>query len=240
MLREPTVGTTEAGAARKPLVWTAQMVRPLADRGAGGPGAYLRGSFHLEGVRGGETLFVSALGLELAAAVFLQEEAPGWLYQLKHGATTIWERWDAIRPDGSAFASGMNSYNHYAYGAVCQWLFESVAGFRLDPENPGFRHIVFEPLIVPALGRVGASHESRAGRIEAGWGLEGERATYSVTVPEGAYATLLLRPQYQDIQVNGRSLDRAAGKVATSSPLGPGRHDITFWISSNHKREELQ
>ena len=76
---------------------------------------------------------------ELAASLFLQEEAPGWLYQVKTGATTIWERWDAIQPDGSTHPSGMNSYNHYAYGAVCQWLFESVAGFRPDPKSAGLQ-----------------------------------------------------------------------------------------------------
>ena len=56
---------------------------------------------------------------ELAASVFLQEEVPGWLYQVKTGATTIWERWDAIKEDGLPFDPAMNSYNHYAYGAVC-------------------------------------------------------------------------------------------------------------------------
>ena len=57
----------------------------------------------------------------------------------------------------------MNSYNHYAYGAVCQWLFEAVAGFRPDPENPGFKHIIFEPVIMPALSPVAASHDAATG-----------------------------------------------------------------------------
>ena len=104
---------------------------------------------------------------ELAATLFLQEEAPGWLYQVKTGATTIWERWDAIQPDGSTHPSGMNSYNHYAYGAVCQWLFEFVAGFRPDPGQPGFKSVIFEPTIIPSLSPVSASHDSAAGRIEA-------------------------------------------------------------------------
>ena len=101
---------------------------------------------------------------DLAAAVFLQEEVPGWLAQVKRGATTIWERWDAIREDGSIFEPKMNSYNHYAYGAVCQWLFESVAGFRPDPGVPGFKHIIFEPTIIPQLSPVKADHDSAAGR----------------------------------------------------------------------------
>src|SRR5690606_31173961 len=88
---------------------------------------------------------------ELAARMFLQEEVPGWLFQVKMGATSIWERWDSLREDGSINGEQMNSYNHYAYGAVCQWLFESVAGFRPDSEHPSFRHILFEPTIIPEL-----------------------------------------------------------------------------------------
>jgi alpha-L-rhamnosidase len=168
---------------------------------------------------------------ELAASVFLQEELPGWLYQVKMGATTIWERWDAIFPDGTTHPEGMNSYNHYAYGAVCQWLFEAVAGFRPDPEIPGFRHIVFEPMIIPALAPVSAHHDSAAGRIEAGWTLEGDTATYRVTVPEGATATLVLAPRYQDIVVDGQQLGWSGGKEATRSPLAPGSHIVTFRIS---------
>src|SRR4029078_10981781 len=88
---------------------------------------------------------------ELAASVFLQEEVPGWLYQIKRGATTIWERWDAIKADGSIFDPSMNSYNHYAYGAVCPCMVGAVAGFAPDPKIPGFKHIIFEPAVIPAL-----------------------------------------------------------------------------------------
>ena len=75
--------------------------------------------------------------VDLAEKLFLQPDVPGWLYQVEQGATTIWERWDAIRADGTIYDPDMNSYNHYAYGAVCQWLLEGVAGFRPDPEQPG-------------------------------------------------------------------------------------------------------
>ncbi len=164
---------------------------------------------------------------ELAAAVFLQEEVPGWLYQVKRGATTIWERWDAIQADGSIFDPTMNSYNHYAYGAVCQWLFEGVAGFRPDPEQPGFRHIIFEPTIIPALSPVAATHDSAAGRIEAGWRVDGDTVTYDVVVPEGSTGTFVLAPVYRDAVVDGKAV--AGGSNARSS-LAPGAHTITFRI----------
>jgi len=164
---------------------------------------------------------------DLAAAVFLQEEVPGWLYQVKNGATTIWERWDAILPDGTPFAPAMNSYNHYAYGAVCQWLFEAVAGFRPDPEQPGFAHIVFQPTIIPALSPVAAHHDSAAGRIEAGWRLSNGLVTYDVSVPEGARGTLVLDPAWRDPVLDGAALAGASGRV----PLDAGRHTLRFRVA---------
>ena len=157
---------------------------------------------------------------------------PGWLYQVKRGATTIWERWDAIQADGSIFEPTMNSYNHYAYGAVCQWLFEGVAGFRPDPSLPGFRHIIFEPTIVPALSPVAASHDSAAGRIEAGWRVEGDRVAYELVVPEGASGTLVLPTYYTDIAIDGEPLAWTGGDEKARSLLAPGKHKVTFRISS--------
>jgi alpha-L-rhamnosidase len=166
----------------------------------------------------------------LAAAVFLQEEDPGWLFQVRNGATTIWERWDAIQEDGTIFAPDMNSYNHYAYGAVCQWLFEAVAGFRPDEDDPGFRHIVFEPLIIPALSPLKAHHDARAGRIEAAWTLNGDDVTYTVTVPPGSTASLVLSETYKDAVVDGKPL-ATPGNQKARSPLAPGAHTINFRIS---------
>jgi alpha-L-rhamnosidase len=167
---------------------------------------------------------------ELAEKLFLQEEAPGWLYQVKRGATTIWERWDAIQPDGSTHPSGMNSYNHYAYGAVCQWLFESVAGFRPDPNRPGFKSVIFEPIVLPALGSVSAHYDSAAGRVEAAWSVKGDRVTYEVAVPEGSSGTLVLSPMDKDIAVDGKPLRRAGGQEKARSLLAPGKHKVTFRI----------
>jgi alpha-L-rhamnosidase len=168
----------------------------------------------------------------LAAAVFLQEEVPGWLYQVKSGATTIWERWDAIRADGTTFEPAMNSYNHYAYGAVCQWLFEAVAGIRPDEDGPGFRHIVFEPTVIAELSPVKAHHDSAAGRIEAGWKLEGDRVTYDLVVPLGARGTLVLGPSYKDAAIDGAPLPFSSGAQQARAELAPGSHKATFRIAS--------
>ncbi len=159
----------------------------------------------------------------LAADVFLQEDVPGWLYQVKMGATTIWERWDAIQPDGIIYNPQMNSYNHYAYGAVCQWLFEAVAGFRPDPEDPGFATIVFEPTIIADLSPVSAEHLSPRGPIRAGWAAEDESVRYQVEVPQGSRGLLRLPADYRDIAVDG-----AGWNGQGDLPLSAGAHTITF------------
>ena len=160
--------------------------------------------------------------LRLAAEVFLQEEVPGWLYQVKMGATTIWERWDAIQPDGTIYNPEMNSYNHYSYGSVCQWLFESVAGFRPDPAAPGFATVIFQPTIIPELSPVAAWHESAKGRIEAGWSVEGHEVRYEIEVPAGSRGVLKIADDYHHPTVDGLPF---AGEL-----LGPGKHRITFSI----------
>ncbi len=168
---------------------------------------------------------------ELAGRVFLQEGLPGWLFQVKMGATTIWERWNALNEDGVAFDPQMNSYNHYAYGAVCQWLFEAVAGFRPDRENPGFKHVIYEPVILPALSPVAASHDAATGRIEAAWTVSGDLVTYDILVPAGAIGTLVLAPSYSEAMLDGKLLPPAAANEKTRSPLAPGSHKVTFRIS---------
>jgi len=162
---------------------------------------------------------LTMLGLhDHAGRVFLNEDVPGWLFQVRMGATTIWERWDALAPDGSIYDPSMNSYNHYAYGAVCQWLFESVAGLTIDPDHPGFARIVLDPVIIPALSPVAATHQSLRGPIAAGWVLDGDVVTYTVSIPEGVIAEMAARPV---LTVNG---------VAKPGPvtLGAGTHLLTF------------
>lgn len=166
---------------------------------------------------------------ETAEALFLQEGVPGWLYQVKRGATTIWERWDAIQEDGRLFDPHMNSYNHYAYGAVCQWLFESVAGIRPDPQHPAFRHILIEPAILPALAPVKARHESAAGPIAVEWSLENGLVDYRVEIPAGSTATLIPSPRYAGLTVDGQP---AAGGTGANVELAAGQHRIRFKLGA--------
>ncbi len=165
---------------------------------------------------------LTLLGMDdLAEKVFLNRKVPGWLYQVDQGATTIWERWDAMAPDGQIYDPDMNSYNHYAYGAVCQWLFEQVAGVA---PQPGFDVVTLAPTILPALSPVAAWHDCRHGRIEAGWVLNGTSVTYTVTLPEGASGLLLPNAHHQNHCVNGQTVAIPAAGL----PLTNGQHEITF------------
>lgn len=73
----------------------------------------------------------------------MQRDYPSWLYQIEKGAITIWEHWDGIKEDGSFWSAEMNSFNHYAYGSIGDWLYRAAAGIEIDPNNPGYKHVIF-------------------------------------------------------------------------------------------------
>lgn len=169
---------------------------------------------------------LTRLGMhDLAEKVFLNRKVPGWLYQVERGATSIWERWDAVAEDGSIYDPDMNSYNHYAYGAVCQWLFEDVAGLKLTAEGAGFSNIELDPAILPTLSPVKAWHDVRQGRIEAEWSLVGDQVTYRVVLPEGVEASLKASSIRSNVSVDGKSVESQM-----DISLKAGEHIITFSI----------
>ena len=163
--------------------------------------------------------------LDLAEKMFLNRKVPGWLYQVERGATSIWERWDALTEDGTIYDPDMNSYNHYAYGAVCQWLFEDVAGIKPLEDKPGFEEIAFDPAILPALSPVSAWHDTRFGRIEAGWTLEGKTVTCRLVLPQGVTARLQGRGDRKSLKADGTLIEQGE-----ETKLGAGEHTITFSI----------
>ena len=84
----------------------------------------------------------------LAYKLLLQTSYPSWLYPVTRGATTIWERWDGIKPDSSFQTTQMNSFNHYAYGAIGEWLYSEVAGIQIGEDAPAYKHIIIDPVII--------------------------------------------------------------------------------------------
>jgi alpha-L-rhamnosidase len=130
--------------------------------------------------------------LDLAYKLLNREEYPSWLYPVKQGATTIWERWDGQKPDGSFQSVGMNSFNHYAYGAIGEWMYRVVAGLELDPREPGYRHVLAQPQPGGRLASAEARLQTPYGEAASGWALADGKATVSVAVPPNARGTVRL------------------------------------------------
>lgn len=121
-----------------------------------------------------------------------RREYPSWLYPVTRDATTIWERWDGIRPDGSFQNPGMNSFNHYAYGAIGDWLYRVVAGIEIDPQQPGYKHVILQPHPGGGLTYARARIESMYGPVACGWQRDDDRMVIKIELPPNTTATLLL------------------------------------------------
>jgi len=129
---------------------------------------------------------------DIAYGLLFQRKNPSWLYSVDNGATTIWERWNSYMIENGMGPAGMNSFNHYAYGCVCQWIWETAAGIAADPAQPGFKHIIMKPIPDKRLGKLDASFKSAAGVIESHWKYEGDKCIWTFTIPSGATATVTL------------------------------------------------
>lgn len=129
---------------------------------------------------------------DLAFMLLNRKEYPSWLYPVTQGATTIWERWDGQKPDGTFQTVGMNSFNHYAYGAVGEWLYTHVAGIEIDKENPGYKHFILAPHPGGGLTNANAKFESMFGKIKSAWKIDGGNFLYEVEIPANTTATVIL------------------------------------------------
>ncbi|MDX2285328.1 MAG: glycoside hydrolase family 78 protein [Bacteroidia bacterium] len=127
---------------------------------------------------------------DLAYELLLQDSYPSWLYPVKMGATTIWERWDGQKPDSSFQTPGMNSFNHYAYGAIGEWMYRAVAGISPDEAEPGYRRIRIRPLPGGKLSYAGGELLSPYGKIRSKWSAEGGRYRLEVEIPANTQASI--------------------------------------------------
>ena len=120
---------------------------------------------------------------DLAWFLVLRREYPGWLYPVTKGATTIWEHWDGIHEDGSFWSADMNSFNHYAYGAVADWIFEQAAGIRHAEDKPGFAELIYAPHPDARLGWLQAKLNTRHGTVSALWVYQEDGIRYELETP---------------------------------------------------------
>lgn len=174
---------------------------------------------------------------DLAYTLLHQNAMPSWLYSVDNGATTIWERWNSYSREDGFGPVGMNSFNHYAYGAVAEWMYESMAGIARDPEAPGFRHFFLRPSLDPTgrITEVSGSHLSPYGEIRSEWEVRGRTLTYRARVPANSTATLSLPATGPDAVRAGRTpLGRLAGVKSlgytdgtAAYRLPSGRYEVT-------------
>ena len=127
---------------------------------------------------------------DLAYKLMLRKEYPSWLYPITKGATTIWEHWDGIMPNGDLWPVKMNSYNHYAYGAAADWLYECAAGIRTMEREPGFKMVHFVPVADSRIDWLRAEIETAYGTVNSGWRNEGKKVIYELTTPVASIATV--------------------------------------------------
>ena len=139
---------------------------------------------------------------DIAWNLLLQERFPSWLFSVNMGATTTWEHWDGIDENGRLWSVGMNSFNHYAYGAVCDWIYGVAAGINPVEDGAGYRKIRIQPVPDARLGHLRAGIDTRAGRVESAWRYKDGMIEYEITVPQGAVAQIIL-PQGGHYTVEG-------------------------------------
>jgi len=168
---------------------------------------------------------------DLAYTLLLQETYPSWLYPVKMGATTIWERWDGIKPDGTFQTPGMNSFNHYAYGAIGDWMYRVVAGIDTDPTAPGYRKISIRPTL-GALDHAAAELETPYGKVRSAWKKTGSEVELEITVPANTTATTWLPTRdVSSVLTDGKKTEAAqmtVGKDGARVELGSGTYVFRF------------
>ncbi|MFN7119278.1 MAG: family 78 glycoside hydrolase catalytic domain [Saprospiraceae bacterium] len=170
---------------------------------------------------------------DMAYKLLLQETYPSWLYPVKMGATTIWERWDGIKPDGSFQTPGMNSFNHYAYGAIGDWMYRTVAG--LQEATPGYKQIKIQPQLGGGLSQAEATLETYYGRVKSGWQWQNEQLNMTIEIPANTVATVYLPTNDENaITENGKTLKEAGIKVEMINgnnvliKLGSGKYNFVI------------
>lgn len=149
----------------------------------------------------------------VAFKMFEQTNYPSWLYPVLQGATTIWERWNSYTLDSGFGGAGMNSFNHYSYGSVMEWVYNTVLGIRVNEENPGFTQFDLYPTYGGSFTYVKGSYHAQSGLIESGWELGKNDFTYTCTVPANTTATLYLpvRGEKADVRESNKKIEKAEG-----------------------------
>ncbi len=155
---------------------------------------------------------------DLAYKLLLQESYPSWLYPVKMGATTIWERWDGQKPDSTFQTPTMNSFNHYAYGAIGDWMYRVIAGLDTYEDKPGYKHIKIQPHIGGGLTKAKASLQTNYGTASSGWAINGNELVLEVEIPANTTADIYIPgASAEAITENGKAVSAQTEWQATAT-----------------------
>jgi len=164
---------------------------------------------------------------ELAYSILLNEDYPSWLYAVNLGATTIWERWNSVLPDGKISGTDMNSLNHYAYGSIVEWIYRSVLGIQADPLHAGYRHFYLKPAPSAQLGAASGEYDSSSGKIKSAWRiLEDGQLHFAFEVPTQSTATIELPHCTAD-----RIAEQLQGLGIAQSKIIQNGEDVAFTVA---------
>jgi alpha-L-rhamnosidase len=178
---------------------------------------------------------------DTAVKLLLQESYPSWLYSVSQGATTIWEHWDSLKEDGSFWSDDMNSFNHYAYGAIGDWLYRRVAGLDMDESQPGYKLIRIHPRVESGeLTYAKATLESMYGSILSQWTKDDRHITIEVQIPVNTSAEVQLPgAALEQVLVDQQPLQEVDGiqsiienKNGVSLIVGSGRYTFEYPLQS--------
>ena len=158
--------------------------------------------------------------------LLLKDDFPSWLYQVKMGATTVWEHWDGLKPDGTMWSADMNSFNHYAYGSIGEWLVRVMAGLEVDEKEPGYKHAVIYPRMGGNLDYVKAEYRSVYGPVRSFWEEKPGETVLHVSIPANTTATICLDGAKVVKAVDGLNFTAADGFMQAET--GSGDYEIHF------------
>ena len=164
---------------------------------------------------------------DVAFTLLTQETYPSWLYPVKMGATTIWERWDGIKIDSTFQTPGMNSFNHYAYGAIGDWMYRNITG--LSALAPGYKEIEIKPIPGGRLTQATAELVTPYGLAKSSWMIQDGRFRFDVVVPANSSAKVIL-PKAATKKITERSID--IGKVKVIRDIAAVGPDVSVTLGS--------
>ncbi len=165
--------------------------------------------------------------VDTAFALLLQDSFPSWLFSVKHGATTIWERWNGWTPDHGFENPGMNSFNHYSLGSCGEWMYDSLAGIGVDPAQPAYKHILIHPHVGGGLTHAERTYRSIRGTIASAWSITGGKLTLDVTIPVNTTATVSVpATAKRTVTEGGKPAEKALGVTAARREASEAIYEI--------------